>query len=322
VGLSGSFSLLIVALCFIAFLALAGVASASESQYGTVDAPTALDQASGTTAGDTTATGADTQTGGATVDGSGTSTTNSADIVGSNSGKDGSSGSSSATAAASIALVTPESSAENVLAGNDAERNTSTNAGAPTDSLVSDDKKYELHLTCNWGDPGIYWGSQADYLAGLLTIDYKLENTGTGDAINVRVTVATASNGATVASPLPDLGTVAAGAMTIFSLKWHVPEEVSTFTTQISICAECYVPPEDPKDIDTEDPKDIDLSHDTGQPTVSTAASTLLASNLPASSLPSTGFDVVSTALSLFLVTALLMAISVPARRLLRIRRK
>jgi len=220
----------------------------------------------------------------------------------------------SAAASPSIALAAPETAP--------AAASTADSSSAAVQNYVED--KFELHLTCGYDDPadsfpGIYWADHDDYLAGLLTVVYKLENAGPADAINVIITAATGTNGVTVATdPLPNLGSIAAGAMKIFSLKWHVPNGVGSFKTDLTICGDCGVD-ENENDIGGGDPG----GSGTGEtPKVDEGLSDpMAASDLPAS-LPNTGFDLASVLLSMFVLTASLMLASVPARKLFRQRRK
>lgn len=123
------------------------------------------------------------------------------------------------------------------------------------DSAAADE--YNLSLICSYGDPGTYWASWDDYVNGLLSVDYLLTNNGPGSALNLHVETATASSGVTLASLLPDIGTLEAGEWTIFTLQWQVPGGVHTFTTQLTICSGC-----DDDDDDSDDDSDDDDSDD------------------------------------------------------------
>ena len=182
------------------------------------------------------------------------------------------------------------------------------------DSL--DEKCYQLHLYCNWGSPGTYWASKADYLAGLLSIDYKLENKGTGDAINIAVTSATATNGVTVwTKPLPDLGTLPSGESIVFTLKWLVPAGVGSFVTDLSVCADCKE--EHELGGDEIDGNRQDIVADPG----GVPPQVLAASILP-STLPNTGFSMTHAFLMLLGIAALAALMTVPAGKLVRARRR
>ncbi|MHB1326010.1 MAG: hypothetical protein ACYC0L_07385, partial [Thermoleophilia bacterium] len=216
-------------------------------------------------------------------------------------------------------------------------------------------KDCQLELICKYGypdysgdprDPGVYWDSHDDYLDHLLTVKYKVKNKGPGTANNTHVTGATATKGVTVAtSPLPDLGKLLPGESIVFSLKWLLPEGVGSFTTSLTICSDCDNDDDNPGDGDNDDPGDInnnDKPKDkpnggnnslgngpTGvQPTANgnagvqaQATSNLTASSLPAT-LPSTGFNLATAIIFAMGIAALFTLVSVPAARLIRIRRK
>lgn len=133
---------------------------------------------------------------------------------------------------------------------------------ANTASLDEDEEPdYELHLICGSGEWGIYWASRDDYNNRLLSVDYRLENRGTGTAYNVRVTGATANNGVIVSTPLPLLlGDLDANDWIYFTLKWLVPNNLRSFTTQLTLCADC----EDNGDDDNEDNDDDGNNDDNG----------------------------------------------------------
>jgi len=132
----------------------------------------------------------------------------------------------------------------------------------------SDDKavadQYSLSLECKYGNPGVYWANWDDYVAGLLSVDYKLTNNGPGTAHNLHVETATASSGVSLASLLPDLGCLQAGDWTIFTLQWHVPGGVQTFTTQLTICSGCDEEASDDDSDDNSDDEPDDDSSDNG----------------------------------------------------------
>ncbi len=114
-----------------------------------------------------------------------------------------------------------------------------------------------LDLICGKGPDDVFWASVDDYNAGLLTIRYKLTNTGAEDLFDLRVTGATATKGVTAAGPLPmALGDLPATEWLKFTLKWQLPKNVSNFVTDITICADCE--PDEPvcegDDCDPEEP--------------------------------------------------------------------
>jgi len=64
--------------------------------------------------------------------------------------------------------------------------------------------------TCSWAKPAlslskenVFWASYADHLAGKLTVNWRITNTGSIPAYNVKVTSSTNSNGVTINEPLP-----------------------------------------------------------------------------------------------------------------------
>lgn len=198
------------------------------------------------------------------------------------------------------------------------------------------DAQYNLTLICNYGDPGTYWASQADYLARLLSIDYRLTNSGPDAAPDLQVTSATANNGVTIVSPLPDLGTLGVGDSTIFTLKWHVPIGVTRYNTQLTICANCDEDnldddSDDDQDNKPDDKKDLQQDDQPGDPqtviddTDQAASRNSLSAALDRSTLPSTGFSLL-TAILLALVIApigaVLLSLSKSVRKLIRVRQK
>lgn len=150
-----------------------------------------------------------------------------------------------------------QSPATSAAAPNNATGNTSTSSTATAASQEagrSEPPAYELHLVCSAGDRGTYWDSREDYDARLLSIDYSLSNTGTGTAYNVQVTAATANRGVTVATTLPlSLGDLISGGQILFTLKWLVPRNVASFTTDITACADSKDDDEDGDDDDGDD---------------------------------------------------------------------
>jgi len=307
----GSFVSIFLVFSFVLMLALASAASAADDMSVSVGSVLETSTDSGVSTS-TTASGAETSAPSAVE-------TASPEVGAEIAPKpaetqDTSPASASAAASPSIALVAPETAPD-----------TTSTAGSPSAAVQNYvEEKFELHLTCGYDDPadelpGIYWANRDDYLAGLLTVVYKLENSGPADALNVIITAATGTNGVTVATdPLPNLGSIAAGAMKIFTLKWNVPNGVGSFKTDLTICGDCGTNNNN-NEIGGGDPG----SSDPGEtPKVDDGLSNpVTASDLPAS-LPNTGFDMASVALSMFLLTASLMLASVPVRKLFRLRRK
>lgn len=134
---------------------------------------------------------------------------------------------------------------------------------------------YDLSLICGTGPWGTYWESREDYDAGLLSVDYRMENHGTGTAYNVCIVDATANQGVTVATQLPlSLGDIVSGGWKYFTLKWLVPKGVGSFKTDVQACVDCEEDDheaddgdeEEPGDDPEDDPGDDDDSDDTENP--------------------------------------------------------
>jgi hypothetical protein len=140
----------------------------------------------------------------------------------------------------------------------------------------------DLELICGYednGQQGTFWeNGMEDYNAGLLTVNYRLDNTGPEKLVNVRVSEATATNEVKIATELPLLlGEIDPGGYITFHLKWLLPnQEVTGFQTDIEVCADC--PREDP--LNGEPKRNI-------QPEIIIPAQPALT----AATLPATGFD-------------------------------
>ena len=322
---STSILLVLVLVCFSAPFAWA--AGASEGQYGTGGS------AAGTVA-DTSGTGG---TGGVSAGAS----SDASGSAGSVSGTPG--GSASQTPGGAVDPGTPKSETSNSNTGvknqptnglySSTSSGTSThNKSCSASGLTEEETKecYDLHLYCKWGDPGVFWASRADYLAGLLSVNYKLENTGPGTAVDVHVTSATATNGVTIATdPLPDFDEIIAGEYVKFTLKWHVPVNVGSFVTDLKVCADCK---EDNHELDDGDHKNNDDKKSnnnnnnnlTGDPTrgqtqpQTQPQSTGLSPSVLPSALPNTGFSLVHAFLFLAGIAAVMALLSVPAAKLIR----
>jgi hypothetical protein len=79
-----------------------------------------------------------------------------------------------------------------------------------------------------------YWASYAEYEAGQLSVDMRLSNTGQGTAVGASITSVSATAGVTALTPMPlPLGDIAGTTHTNFTLKYHVPGNVTTFSTSI-----------------------------------------------------------------------------------------
>lgn len=148
--------------------------------------------------------------------------------------------------------------------GSGDDENTETSTNVSTD--------YDLNLICGVGQWGVYWDSREDYNTGLLSIDYRLENRGTGTAYSVNVVSATANQGVTVDTALPlSLGDIVGGGWKYFTLKWLVPNGVSYFKTDVQACVDCEEedegagedePGDEPGDDDSDDESGDDDSDD------------------------------------------------------------
>lgn len=308
-AISTSILLVLIIVCFSVPQARAEIASAD--QYGAVSGAASV------------SSGNETGTTGNVSDTAG----NVSDTTGAQSSVTGSGGVNAQPPGGALDPGTPKTAANN---------SGSTVSNQPTTGLVNetppadppsatncvagtlDEKCYELHLYCSWGEPGTYWASKADYLAGLLSIDYKLENKGTGDAINVVVSSATATNGVTVwTKPLPDLGTLLSGESIVFTLKWLVPPGVGSFVTNINVCADCNGNHELDGGGDGAHQTTGGAQSNIIQPAVQPLAATVLPS-----ALPNTGFSLTHAFLILMGIAALAALMTAPAGRLIRIRRR
>jgi len=90
----------------------------------------------------------------------------------------------------------------------------------------------ELSLLCPTG-AGIRWETYADFQDSNLSVDYTITNDAGAYAYDVEITSAPASNGVTVATPMPyqvspglDIGQSAP-----YTLKFHIPPGVMSFST-------------------------------------------------------------------------------------------
>ncbi len=82
------------------------------------------------------------------------------------------------------------------------------------------------------GNADPFWGSYADYTAGLLSVNYPVNNNGTTIAMNVNITNSSPTDGVTTASALPvSVGNIAAAASTPVTIQYHVPPGVAIFRT-------------------------------------------------------------------------------------------
>ena len=75
-----------------------------------------------------------------------------------------------------------------------------------------------------------YWPSYAAYTQGVLMVDYRMSNPGTGACRTAQVATGTATGGVIVAGPLPvALGDIPAGLYSDFNISYMVPAGVKSF---------------------------------------------------------------------------------------------
>ena len=85
----------------------------------------------------------------------------------------------------------------------------------------------------------VYWGSMADYTAGILSIDMTVSNTGTADAYGAEITGTTNSNGVVGHDPMPmNIGDIAGGGSAGLTLQYHVPPGVVSYITTVHAAAD------------------------------------------------------------------------------------
>ena len=97
-----------------------------------------------------------------------------------------------------------------------------------------DDMYTDFDLIC--GTP--WWDSADDYSNGLLSIEYKLTNTGTETAYDVHLTKHEATNGVEAMwFTNTSWEQVLASESVYFTIKWHIPENVTNYQTSLEVCA-------------------------------------------------------------------------------------
>ncbi len=80
----------------------------------------------------------------------------------------------------------------------------------------------------------IYWANLSDYNAGKLSVDFSIANSGSGTANGLNISQVLSTNGVGVATPMPlNLGDVAEGGSTNFTLVYQVPGGVGFFYTTV-----------------------------------------------------------------------------------------
>jgi len=95
--------------------------------------------------------------------------------------------------------------------------------------------KPSLSLTRDWA----CWASYADYVAGILSVDFSLGNGSPHTAYATQITMSSGSNGVTPSSSFPiNAGNIAAGGSTAFTLEYNVPAGVSSFTATVNASAQ------------------------------------------------------------------------------------
>ena len=83
----------------------------------------------------------------------------------------------------------------------------------------------------------VFWNGYAAYANRLLSVDYTVTNSGTGAGKTTRVEQGSATNGVMLNETLPyTIGNIAPAGSASFSLRYHVPEGVTSFhaTTYVS----------------------------------------------------------------------------------------
>lgn len=79
-----------------------------------------------------------------------------------------------------------------------------------------------------------YWGSYSDYISRLLSIEWKITNSGANNAHDVEVSGSPCSNGVMTVSTCPDdVGTVAAGSSREITFLYMVPQGVASFRSSL-----------------------------------------------------------------------------------------
>jgi hypothetical protein len=93
-------------------------------------------------------------------------------------------------------------------------------------------------LSCNFevSTGNILWASYADYTAGILSVEYTLQNLEAGCTLNnVMASSTVNSNGVTSINTPVSIGTVAGGGSVGFTIKYDVPAGVSSFSNSVVI---------------------------------------------------------------------------------------
>ncbi len=81
----------------------------------------------------------------------------------------------------------------------------------------------------------VFWGSYTDFTMRQLTVRWSVANSGTTDAVHVRITSSINTNGVSLLTPLPvTLGNVAAAGSASTDLKYDVPSGVTAWQSSTS----------------------------------------------------------------------------------------
>lgn len=90
------------------------------------------------------------------------------------------------------------------------------------------------------GSPSAYWGSYANYTAGILTVDWTVGNSGPDTASNVTILTSTNTDGVTAAMPVA-VGTIAAGSSATATITYSnvTPAVGSWHTTMTGSADDC-----------------------------------------------------------------------------------
>lgn len=122
------------------------------------------------------------------------------------------------------------------------------NGGASCGNDVVAKSDYCAQPSLSLSKTSTYWGSYADYTAGLLSVDYSIGNgAGTTNAYNVTIAGAVNTNGVTMASATAG-GNIAGGGSAAVTVKYNVPSGVGSFSSTVyatakDLCNNSYAYP-------------------------------------------------------------------------------
>lgn len=99
--------------------------------------------------------------------------------------------------------------------------------------------------TLNLNQLRVYWASYADYTAGMLSDDFRVDNSGPGDALTSVVNGTINTGGVTAANIPIQLGTITEGGSVSFTVEYMIPQTLGggqVFRSTIYIFAgdACY----------------------------------------------------------------------------------